>query len=41
MQVEHKRPVYFLSYIGNFKNKQKGFTEFDLLITHILFLVQN
>lgn len=34
-------PGYFLSYIGNFKNKQKGFTEFGLLITRILFWVQN
>lgn len=40
--MEHKRPVYFfLSYIGRFKNTQKGFTEFDVLITCILFLVQN
>lgn len=39
--MEHKRPVYFLSYTGNFRNTQKGFTEFDVLITCILFLVQN
>lgn len=39
--MEHKRPVYFLSYTGNFRNTQNGFTEFDVLITCILFLVQN
>lgn len=36
-----KGQYIFLSYTGSFKNTQKGFTEFDVLITCILFLVQH